>query len=151
MKLDLFIQKEHIRFQFDAADKTDFFKKMVKDIVSVHQDFEEERLLELFYLREETMSTGIGNGIAIPHVMYEKCKNHEIFVYRLSKPIDFAALDKKPVELIFAMIGAQSPSNIINLQILAKLALMMKHPDFLNTLLTAGNRDSLYETLMRYE
>jgi len=151
VKLDKFVRKTHIRFQFDTADKTDFFKKMVKDITKVHPDFEEERLLELFYLREETMSTGIGNGIAIPHVMYEKCENQEIFVYRLTKPIDFAALDKKPVELIFAMIGAPSPSNIINLQILAKLALMMKHPEFLEKLLSAENADAFFEALIHYD
>ncbi|MCK5879045.1 MAG: PTS sugar transporter subunit IIA [Holophagae bacterium] len=151
MKLDPFVRKAHIRFQFDAQDKTDFFKKMVKDISTIHPDFEEERLLELFYLREETMSTGIGNGIAIPHVMYEKCENQEIFVYRLAKPIDFAALDKEPVELIFVMVGAPSPSNIINLQILAKLALMMKHPEFLETLLAAESEDALFEALIHYD
>jgi len=151
VKLDQFVRKAHIRFQFDAQDKTDFFKKMVKDISVFHGDFEEERLLELFYLREETMSTGIGNGIAIPHVMYEKCESQEIFVYRLAKPIDFAALDKKPVELIFVMVGAPSPSNIINLQILAKLALMMKHPEFLDKLLSAESEDALFEVLIHYD
>lgn len=151
MKLDQFIQKNRFRFRFEATDKTDFFKKMVKDISEQHPDFEEERLLELFYLREETMSTGIGNGVAIPHIMYEKCKNQELFVYRLAKPIDFAALDKKPVHLVFVMIGAPSPSNIVNLQILAKLALMMKHPEFLDKLLSAQSVDKLYEALIDYD
>ena len=151
MKLDQFVRKAHIRFRFDADDKTDFFKKMAKEITVTHPDFEEERLLELFYLREETMSTGIGNGVAIPHIMYEKCKNQELFVYRLANPIDFAALDKKPVQLVFVMIGAPSPSNIINLQILAKLALMMKHPEFLDKLLSAQSVDELYEALIDYD
>ena len=151
MKLDQFVRKAHIRFQFEAQDKTDFFKKMVKDISGIHPDFEEERLLELFYLREETMSTGIGNRIAIPHVMYEKCESQEIFVYRMAKPIDFAALDKNPVELIFVMVGSPSPSNIINLQILAKLALMMKHPEFLEKLLAAESEDALFEALIHYD
>ncbi len=123
---------------------------MVADITGVHPEFDAERLLELFYLREETMSTGIGNGVAIPHVMYEKCEQQEIFVYRLATPIDFTALDKKPVELVFAMLGAPSPSNIVNLQILAKLALMIKQPDFLKKLLEAKNTDALYKALIQY-
>ena len=139
MKIQQFIQKANIRFNFDALDKGDFFKKMADDIVAAHPGFEAQRLLELFYQREETMSTGIGNGIAIPHIMYEKCEDQEIFVYRLSRPIEFSALDNKPVQLVFVMIGAPSPSNIVNLQILAKMALMMKKASFASQLMGADS------------
>lgn len=151
MKIRQFIPRENVRVEFEAADKSDFFRQAVQAICKDRPDFEADRLLRLLEEREMTMSTGIGHGIAIPHVMYEKCDSHEIHVFRLKEPIDFAALDGNPVSLMILMIGAESPSNIVNLQILAKLALMTKRRDFVQSLLAAADGDELYETLIRHD
>lgn len=151
MKIRQFIPRENVRYGFDVSDKEDFFRQATAHIVSKHPDFDADELKRLFEEREETMSTGIGHGIAIPHVMYENCESHEILVFRLANPIDFEALDGNPVSLLFVMIGAASPSNIVNLQILAKLALMTKKPDFIEQLLAAKDGDELYEILMYHD
>ncbi len=151
MKIRQFIPRENVRYGFEVTDKEDFFKQATAYIVDRHPNFDADELKQLFEEREETMSTGIGYGIAIPHVMYQACQSHEIYVFRLAKPIDFHSLDGNPVSLLFVMIGAASPSNIVNLQILAKLALMTKKPDFIEQLLAAKSADELYETLMRHD
>ena len=151
MKICQFIPRESVRIDFEAADKPDFFRKAVAAICEQRPDFDADRLAYLLEEREQTMSTGIGHGIAIPHVMYDKCHSHEIFLFRLKQPIEFEALDGQPVSILIVMVGAESPSNIVNLQILAKLALLTKRQDFIELLLAADDRDALYEILERYD
>ena len=151
VKICQFVPKENVRIDFEAADKADFFRKAVAAICEQRPEFDSQCLVELLEEREGTMSTGIGYGIAIPHVMYEKCHSHEIFLFRLKAPIDFAALDGNPVSLLIVMVGAKSPSNIVNLQILAKLALLTKRQDFIQSLMDAADRDELYDILVRHD
>jgi len=151
VKIGQFIPRENVRIDFEVSDKADFFRKAVDVIREKRPEFDGERLVTLLEEREETMSTGIGHGIAIPHVMYNQCHAHEIFLFRLKTPIDFSSLDGNPVSLLILMIGAESPSNIVNLQILAKLALLTKRQDFIQSLMEAPSRDELYETLIRHD
>ncbi len=151
MKLTPFIPENGIFIDFEAKNKLNFFSKSVKEIVALHPEFDEEELLDLFLKREETLTTGIGKGVAIPHVVYGLCKNHEIFVFKLKEPVDFNSLDGKPVKIVFMLVGNAAKSNLIHLQILAKLARLMKKDDFINNLINAETGEEILEIIKRYE
>ena len=151
MKLTPFIPETGIFVNFEAKNKLNFFSKSVKEIVSIHPEFDEEELLDLFLKREETLTTGIGKGVAIPHVVYGMCKQHEIFVFKLKKPLDFNSLDGKPVSIVFMLVGNAAKSNLIHLQILAKLARLMKRDDFINGLMKAETKEEILEIIKKYE
>jgi len=151
MKIQQFIPKEHVFVDFPATDKQDFLRQAAQKISNRFPTFDPDTLLELFLERERTMTTGIGQGIAIPHVMYDRCTSHAVFVFKLARPIAFDALDGQPVSLAFVMIGAASPSNIVNLQILAKLALLTKRANFIRELMAAKDADELYGVLLSHD
>ncbi len=151
MKLTPFLAKDRIIVNFKAKNKLNFFSKCVDVIVKDHPDFDKEEVLELFLKREETMSTGIGKGVAIPHIVYGKCRAHEIYIFKLENPIDFNSLDGKPVSLLFTVIGNAAKSNLIHLQILAKLARLLKKDNFVKELLSAESSEKIWEIIEKYE
>ncbi|BBB33609.1 PTS system, fructose-specific IIA component [Thermotomaculum hydrothermale] len=151
MKLTPFLNEEKIIIDFKAKNKLNFFSKCADLIVKHHPDFDREEVLELFLKREETMSTGIGNGVAIPHIVYGKCRAHEIYFFKLGDPIDFNSLDGKPVSLLFVVIGNAAKSNLVHLQILAKLARLLKKDDFVNKLKNVQKPEEVMEIIREYE
>jgi len=151
VKLSPFLSESKIFVDFEAKNKLNFFSRCVDAIVKDHPEFDREEVLDLFLKREETMSTGIGKGIAIPHIVYSKCKSHEIYVFKLKNPIDFNALDGKPVSLLFVVIGNEAKSNLIHLQILAKLARLLKKSDFVSKLLSCKTNKEILEIIKEYE
>lgn len=81
-----------------------------------------ELLLRLFLAREATMTTAIGDGIAIPHVrnpIVQHVERPTITIAFLDEPVDFGALDRKPVRVLFAIV---SPTPRCHLRLLTRLS-----------------------------
>ena len=71
--------------------------------------------------REEIMSTGVGNGIAIPHAKVAKLTDASVCAAVLEKPVDFSAYDGKPVDLVFLVVGPDKRDSD-HLKILSRLS-----------------------------
>lgn len=93
--------------------------------------------------REKLGSTGIGNGIAIPHCRLDQANNAKIVLMSLETPIDFDSIDRRPVDLIFALLV---PSNQCDehLTTLSKIAELAQSEDKLNILRQAQSNSDLY-------
>ncbi len=100
--------------------------------------------------REKLGSTGFGNGIAIPHGKTDQVRRTVGLFVRLSRPIDFGAVDDLPVDLVFALI---SPVNAgaLHLKALAKVSRCMRDQDFADKLRGAGSKDALFALLAGVE
>jgi nitrogen PTS system EIIA component len=106
-----------------------------------------ERLIE----RENLTSTGIGNGVAIPHPrtpLHEAIKQSSISTCFLEKPIDFQALDGKPVFVLFLLI---STSVKTHLHLLSGLSLCLRDPSFITFLHSRPDKNSLMEKIAMFE
>ena len=78
--------------------------------------------------REKLGSTGIGNGIAIPHGKLPKLERLFGLFARLDRPIDFEALDGQPVDLIFLLLAPEG-AGADHLKALARVARLLRDPD----------------------
>ncbi len=85
-----------------------------------------ERLMN----RENTMSTGIGKGIAIPHADHPKVPAPLLVFIRPEFPIEFNALDNEPVDIIFGLVMPEGKIHL-HIQILAGISRVCKNPAFL--------------------
>ncbi len=151
MHLTKYLSPENIVCNFDASDKNSFFHEAVSLICSRFSHYRYNDVLTLFQQRESTMSTGIGNGIAIPHILYNEAERSQLYIFRLKLPIDFSSLDSQPVSIIFLFIAEPSINPTEHLQILAKLGLMLKKPGFIDDLHNAANEDAVYEAVERHD
>ncbi len=100
--------------------------------------------------REETMSTGIGGGIGIPHAISEEAEAPAILLLRLAQPLEFEALDGVPVEVVVSLVVPENQTEL-HLQILAALARLCQAPGFLQAVREAGDPASLFEKIKRLE
>jgi nitrogen PTS system EIIA component len=96
--------------------------------------------------RERLGSTGIGEGVAIPHGKLAKLKNIFGIFARLERPIDFESLDGLPVDLIFLLITPES-SGADHLKALACAARMLRDPAIVATIRATRDAGALYSFL----
>ncbi|MEO0185447.1 MAG: PTS sugar transporter subunit IIA [candidate division WOR-3 bacterium] len=109
MNLASLLSRERINLELKSAKKEEVLKDLVYMIKS---KTDAELIYSTLLKREELGSTGIGKGIAIPHCRSLAVSKLEIAVGRTVKPVNFNAIDKKPVSLFFLIIAPpQDPGN----------------------------------------
>ena len=96
--------------------------------------------------RERLGSTGVGNGVAIPHGKLPDCTRIAGVFARLERPIDFEALDGAPVDLIFTLIAPED-AGADHLKALARIARAMREPSFVAKLRATRDAKVLYSML----
>ncbi|PQM58094.1 MAG: PTS lactose transporter subunit IIC [Rhodobacteraceae bacterium] len=96
--------------------------------------------------REQLGPTGMGNGIAIPHAKVDGIKIiHGLFI-RLEKPVDFEAMDKKKVDLIFGIVAPRS-SSVDHLKALAKVSRLLRDKNICSKLRSTEDKSALFSIL----
>ena len=88
----------------------------------------ERAIFEILMQREKLGSTGVGNGIAIPHGKLPKLDKLFGLFARLDRPIDFEALDGQPVDLVFLLLAPEG-AGADHLKALARVARLLRDPD----------------------
>lgn len=111
-------------------------------VLNVDADF----LFSALWKREELGSTGVGYGVAIPHVRLEQVKNPFAIMVRLKHPIDFNAVDGQPVDLVCLLLLSKENESA-QLNALAGIARRLRRPELLKELRRAPNRVVLYNLM----
>lgn len=106
----------------------------------------ERAILEILLQREKLGSTGVGNGIAIPHGKLPKLGRLFGMFARLERPIDFEALDSQPVDLIFLILAPEA-AGADHLKALARVARLLRDPEIARKLRESGDADAIYAVL----
>src|SRR6202158_3383727 len=106
----------------------------------------ERTILEILLQREKLGSTGVGNGVAIPHGKLAKLANVFGLFARLERPVDFEALDGQPVDLIFLLLAPEG-AGADHLKALARVARLLRDPEVARKLRNSRDADALYAVL----
>ena len=106
----------------------------------------ERVIFETLMQREKLGSTGVGNGIAIPHGKLPKLEKLFGLFARLDRGIDFEALDGQPVDIIFLLLAPES-AGADHLKALARVARLLRDPDIVRKLRDSRDADALYAVL----
>jgi len=113
------------------------------EVLPLPDGIDRELLLRLFLAREASASTAIGGGIALPHVRNPIVLNVDrpmVTLGFLARPVDFGALDGKPVQVLFSLI---CPTTRGHLQMLSRLSYALHEPKFRDVVLAAGLREEI--------
>ena len=106
----------------------------------------EKAILEILLQREKLGSTGVGNGVAIPHGKLPKLGNVFGLFARLERPVDFEALDGQPVDLIFLLLAPEG-AGADHLKALARVARLLRDPEVARKLRASIGAEALYAVL----
>jgi len=106
----------------------------------------ERTILEILQQREKLGSTGVGNGIAIPHGKLPKLGRLFGLFARLDRPIDFEALDGQPVDLVFLLLAPEG-AGADHLKALARVARLLRDSEVARKLRESRDAEALYAVL----
>jgi PTS system nitrogen regulatory IIA component len=104
-------------------------------------------IFEALLQRERLGSTGIGEGLAIPHSKLASLDRLFGFVARLEKPIDFEALDGQPVDVLFLLLVPEG-AGADHLKALARVARVLREPGVLDRIRATRDAHALYAVMM---
>lgn len=141
MSLKTLLKADLIFAQQDIVSKKRVLETLA-DIASNRLHCDNEAIYDALLGREKLGSTGIGNGIAIPHCRLESANHTAIVIMSLQAPIDFDSIDRKPVDLIFALIVPPNECDQ-HLATLAQIAELAQSPESLKKLRSAQSNEDL--------
>jgi PTS system nitrogen regulatory IIA component len=118
----------HVALDVDAATKKALFEQ-VSNLLQGEQGLSRGQVLDSLVARERLGSTGLGQGIAIPHGRVKGLREAVGAFLRLRAPIAFEAPDGRPVSLVFVLLVPERATDV-HLQILSELAQMFSDRDF---------------------
>lgn len=132
-----------------ASSKKQVLQELAKVAASV-TGLGERKIFDTLLERERLGTTGVGNGIAIPHGKLAELDGlHGVFA-RLEKPVDFDAIDDHPVDLIFLLLAPEQ-AGADHLKALARVSRLLRDPANCDKLRGASNTDGLYMVLIQTE
>ncbi|MDZ7712405.1 MAG: PTS IIA-like nitrogen regulatory protein PtsN [Rhodovibrio sp.] len=109
-------------------------------------DLPERRIFEVLVERERLGTTGVGNGIAIPHGKLSELSDLQAMFARLETPIDFEAIDEQPVDLICVLLAPES-AGADHLKALARISRLLRDRNVCEKLRGSDSADAIYAIL----
>jgi PTS system nitrogen regulatory IIA component len=115
-----------------------------------NQHVSRNHVFDSLFAREKLGSTGLGQGIAIPHGRIKGLKEAVGAMIRMHEPIPFDAPDGQPVNLIFVLLVPERATDL-HLQILSELAQMFSDPAFRDSLLNSTGADAMHQAITDWQ
>ena len=147
MKLNEFIKKKSIYIDIDFDSKKTLFKEIGK-IIEKQNKINSVKIIEKLNEREMLGSTGVGEGVAIPHAKVHGLTKTIVLFFRLKTSVDFSAPDEKKVDLIFTIIAPED-SQSEHLLILSSISNFLKKKGMLNKLRSYKNINEIMSSFSK--
>ncbi len=131
-----------IHYRVDGHDKESTLRAVV-NVLRLPEEVDRDYLFRVLLAREALGSTGVGRGIAIPHVrnpIVLHVPRASITLCFLEQPVDFDAIDGQPVHTLFTLI---SPTVRAHLHMLSRLAYALGNPEFQEVIGAHGSREAI--------
>ncbi|MCI9419334.1 MAG: PTS transporter subunit EIIA [Eubacterium sp.] len=146
MRIIDLLDRKSIRLDGTASDKNDALDQMVELMAASGKINDVDRYREGVYAREEESTTGIGDGIAIPHCKSDAVSRPGLAAMVVPAGVGFDALDGQPVNLIF-LIAAPDTEDNVHLDVLSKLSMLLMDEAFTAGLQNANSVDAFLQVI----
>ena len=146
MEINDLISTESVVANLHATSKKQAIQDLAKkaaDITGLH----ERAIFEVLMERERLGTTGVGNGIAIPHGKLANLEKLYGLFARLEKPIDFQSIDEQPVDLIFLLLAPET-AGADHLKALARVSRLLRDRTVCDKLRGTDQSEALYALLI---
>ena len=149
MKLSELFNERNIVLDIEPGPKKALLERILRDLdgKKVITDF--DQVFRDVIEREKVMSTGIGNGVAIPHAYTDGVEQLVAGFYRTKSGVDFAALDNEMVDLFFIILGPKA-SRRDHIKILAKISRLLSHENFRDEVRKAASVEEVLAIFKRF-
>jgi PTS system nitrogen regulatory IIA component len=146
MKIMDYLKEDGVILDLQGIDKLSALKELSRVLVKPYQSPLAEEITEAVLNREKLGSTGIGEGIAIPHGRLKTLEDFIVSFGRSIKGIDFNSIDRKPTHFFFLIMGPEN-SAVNNLKLLGRTVTILKNASFKKQLMKAGSQRELFQLI----
>ncbi len=144
MELSEYLPPQLVKVPLGAGDKSAAIAELVDLIAEQGLTKRRDQLLAAVMEREAQKTTGIGRGFAVPHAKTDAIDNMTIAIGKMGEPIEFDAIDGKPVTLI-ALIASPTSETRLHMQALARLSRLVMSQDTYEKMLVAQSAEDLHK------
>jgi fructose-specific phosphotransferase system IIA component len=133
-----------------GESKDDILDAMIGLVAASPRVLDREKVRAAIFEREKIMSTGVGNGFAIPHGKTDAVSDIVAAFAVTAAPIDYDSLDEKPVRLVFLLVGKE---NLVgpHIKLLSRISRLMNKEEFRNRLLESKSPREILELFRQEE
>ncbi|WP_337603212.1 fructose-specific PTS transporter subunit EIIC [Acidaminococcus timonensis] len=146
MQITDLLKRESVELDGSAADKKDALEKLVALMVKQGNIADAEEYKKKVFAREEEGSTGVGEGVAIPHAKTAAVTRPGLAFMRCRDGVEFDSLDGQPAKLFF-LIAAPDTRDNVHLDVLSRLSTLLMDSDFIDGLMAVDSVDGLYDLI----
>src|SRR6195952_777440 len=150
MRLSEILKPENIKVPLESVTKTDAISELVNLLAKNGDVTDAKKVLDAVLEREATRTTGIGNGLAIPHGKCSGTKDLVMAVGKAGTPIDFQSIDGRPVNLIW-LLGSPPDKTGPHIHALARISRLMTIDKFRQGLAAAKTGQEVYDIILQQE
>ena len=148
MRISEFLSPEAVIADLRAKDKQEVLRELSAALARAHPSLKEERLVEVLREREKLGSTGIGEGVAIPHGKLAGM-TQLLAAFGVSRGgVDFEAIDGRPTHLFFALVAPENSAGV-HLKALARISRLFKNARFRASILEAPTAAAIHELIVQ--
>lgn len=148
MRLTELLEEDGIIPDLKAKNKVGVLEELAEALMKLHPSVDKNALVKVLLERERLGSTGIGDGVAIPHGKFHALSHPVISFGRSHKGLDFESVDGEPAYLFFLLVAPENSASI-HLKALAKIAKILKNSSFRKTLMEAQGKKDLYQAIIQ--
>lgn len=147
MRLHQILKEEFLSDNLLSDNKNDVLAELINVLIASGLTLDRAKAVDVLKQREKLGSTGIGDGVAIPHGKVSDLPNLVVAFGRSRKGIPFDAVDGKPVHLFFLLMAPENSTGQ-HLKVLAKISKLLKTPEFRRKLIDAKTTGDLYKAII---
>ncbi len=147
MKFSEIFKPQSIITNLNAHDKKGVLEELSQIITEQEPSLNKRTLLQVLLERERLGSTGIGDGIALPHGKLKGLNKLLISFGRSIDGLNFDSIDEQPAYLFFLLLAPENSAGM-HLKALAKISRMLKDGNFRRRLMDAKSREEVYEVII---
>ena len=149
MQLDKILTPELCQAKLTGVSKKRVLTKVSELAALQNELLKADEIFNALMAREQLGSTGLGDGIAIPHCRVSCCQKILGALITVDNPIDFDSIDGKPVDILFVLLVPEQKTDE-HLKVLAGLAELFNDEDFCYTLRHTQDSEDLYNIAVTY-
>jgi fructose-specific phosphotransferase system IIA component len=144
MRISDILDETVVRVNLKGKTKDEIINQMIAIVTHSNKITDIEKVREAIFEREKIMSTGVGNGFAIPHGKTDAVLDIVAAFAITEDPIDYDSLDEQPVRLIFLLVGKDSMVGP-HIKLLSRISRLMNKEEFRTKLLSAATEKEVIE------
>lgn len=146
MRLTDILLADHIKLKPESCTRDEAIRELIELLAAKDLITDVEQAYTAVLEREKLMTTGVGNGIAIPHCKDKSCPNFAVALGVYSKGIKFDSIDKKDVKIVFLLVGPENNPGM-HIKLLSRISRLMSNEELRQGILKSKDAQKVQELI----